>query len=92
MPRYKLIIEYDGTPFFGWQWQDTLPSVQGALMHAVQSLNGEKAMVQGAGRTGPATDGSAIGRDCQSHAAATAMSSTPTDGLSRTTAPHGASR
>src|SRR5437868_7858897 len=51
MPRYKIIIEYDGTPFFGWQWQDTLPSVQGALMAAIQSLTGERAMVQGAGRT-----------------------------------------
>jgi tRNA pseudouridine38-40 synthase len=51
MPRYKIIIEYDGTPFFGWQWQDTLPSLQGALMAAIQSLTGERAMVQGAGRT-----------------------------------------
>jgi tRNA pseudouridine38-40 synthase len=51
MRRYKIIIEYDGTPFFGWQWQDTLPSVQGALMAAIQSLTGERAMVQGAGRT-----------------------------------------
>lgn len=51
MPRYKILVEYDGTPFFGWQWQDTLPSVQGALVHAIQSFTGERVMVQGAGRT-----------------------------------------
>ncbi|MEW6453714.1 MAG: tRNA pseudouridine(38-40) synthase TruA [Pseudomonadota bacterium] len=51
MPRYKILIEYDGTPFFGWQWQDTLPSVQGVLVHAIQSFTGERVMVQGAGRT-----------------------------------------
>ncbi|MFL6796328.1 MAG: tRNA pseudouridine(38-40) synthase TruA [Xanthobacteraceae bacterium] len=51
MPRYKLTIEYDGRPFVGWQVQDNGPSVQGALMAAVLAFSGEKAAVQGAGRT-----------------------------------------
>ena len=51
MPRYKLIIEYDGGPFSGWQWQDNAPSVQGALTAAVEAFSGERTMVQGAGRT-----------------------------------------
>src|SRR3954462_922570 len=51
MPRYKIIIEYDGTPFVGWQLQEKDLSVQGAIMAAVEAFSGEKVMVQGAGRT-----------------------------------------
>src|SRR5262245_23024302 len=51
MPRYKLTIEYDGRPFVGWQVQDNGPTVQGVLMAAVEAFSGEKASVQGAGRT-----------------------------------------
>src|SRR5579885_353212 len=51
MPRYKLIVEYDGTPFAGWQYQENAPSVQRTLMDAVFAFSGETVMVQGAGRT-----------------------------------------
>jgi tRNA pseudouridine38-40 synthase len=51
MPRYKLTIEYDGTPFFGWQVQDTALTVAGVLETAVEKLSGERAKIFGAGRT-----------------------------------------
>jgi tRNA pseudouridine38-40 synthase len=51
MPRYKLIIEYDGTPFVGWQMQDNGPSVQGHIAEAVRAFSREEIVVRGAGRT-----------------------------------------
>lgn len=51
MPRYKLVIEYDGGPFTGWQIQAAGLTVQGVLTAAVEALSGEKTLVQGAGRT-----------------------------------------
>jgi tRNA pseudouridine38-40 synthase len=51
MPRYKLTIEYDGTPFVGWQAQDNGPSVQGVLIGAIAAFTGERVAVSGAGRT-----------------------------------------
>src|SRR5260370_6977829 len=54
MPRYKLIIEYDGAPYCGWQVQENGPSVQGALETAVTAISGEAVRVPGAGRTAAA--------------------------------------
>jgi tRNA pseudouridine38-40 synthase len=51
MPRYKLTIEYDGTPFVGWQLQENGPSVQGRLASAIKSFSGEGTIPRGAGRT-----------------------------------------
>jgi tRNA pseudouridine38-40 synthase len=51
MPRYKLTLEYDGTPFVGWQLQDGQMSVQGRLAEAVHAFSGETATPRGAGRT-----------------------------------------
>jgi tRNA pseudouridine38-40 synthase len=51
MPRYRLRIEYDGTPYVGWQRQDNGHSVQGAVERAILSLTGETVSVRGAGRT-----------------------------------------
>ena len=51
MPRYKLVIEYDGAPFCGWQVQDNGLSVQGVLAAAVAAFAGETVAIQGAGRT-----------------------------------------
>lgn len=51
MPRYKLTIEYDGTPFVGWQVQAAGRTVQGVLAEAVRRFSGEEVVVHGAGRT-----------------------------------------
>jgi tRNA pseudouridine38-40 synthase len=51
VPRYKLTLEYDGTPFAGWQVQSGQKTVQGVLLAAVEAFSGEKVQLQGAGRT-----------------------------------------
>jgi tRNA pseudouridine38-40 synthase len=51
MPRYRVTIEYDGTPFVGWQAQAKGMSVQGRLAEAILRLSGETVMPRGAGRT-----------------------------------------
>jgi tRNA pseudouridine38-40 synthase len=51
MPRYKLILEYDGTPFSGWQRQAGAPSVQQVVEEAISKMSGETVTIQAAGRT-----------------------------------------
>jgi tRNA pseudouridine38-40 synthase len=51
MPRYKLILEYDGTPFVGWQLQGAGASVQGRLTEAIKAFSSEDIIPRGAGRT-----------------------------------------
>ena len=51
MPRFRLRLEYDGTPFMGWQRQAHGPSVQGALETALARMAGAPVTVFGAGRT-----------------------------------------
>jgi len=51
MQRYKIKIEYEGTPFVGWQFQKNGQSVQEVLQKAIFNFSKEKVIVIGAGRT-----------------------------------------
>jgi tRNA pseudouridine38-40 synthase len=51
MPRYRLLIEYDGRPYRGFQAQAALPSVQATLEKAVLGFCGDEVRVHAAGRT-----------------------------------------
>lgn len=51
MPRYRLLIEYHGGPFQGWQKLPDVPTVQGTLEAAAAQLDGAPVEVFGAGRT-----------------------------------------
>ena len=51
MPKYKMIIEYDGTSYSGWQGQTNARSIQGTLIDAARHVLGCEVDIQGAGRT-----------------------------------------
>ena len=51
MTRFRLTIEYDGTPYCGWQRQDNGPSVQQAIEDAIEKFAQQRVTVHGAGRT-----------------------------------------
>ena len=49
--NYKLLLQYDGTDFHGWQIQDDLRTVQGELTRALSLIDGRSVNVHGSGRT-----------------------------------------
>lgn len=51
MPHFKLTIAYDGTPYYGWQVQPDLPTIQGVLSDAIFRAIRERVLPQGSGRT-----------------------------------------
>jgi tRNA pseudouridine38-40 synthase len=51
MRRLKLVLEYDGTAYHGWQVQPGLDTIQGRLEAALSRLAGSPVHVMGAGRT-----------------------------------------
>lgn len=49
--RYRAVVSYDGTDFFGWQVQKGRRTVQGVLEQAIQAVVGERVPVFCSGRT-----------------------------------------
>jgi tRNA pseudouridine38-40 synthase len=49
--NFKLLIQYDGTDFHGWQTQDGLRTVQGELIRVLSLLDDREVQVHGSGRT-----------------------------------------
>lgn len=49
--NYRLLLQYDGTDFHGWQMQDELRTVQGELSRVLSLLDDREVVVQGSGRT-----------------------------------------
>ena len=49
--NYKILLQYDGTEFHGWQIQDDLRTVQGELTRALSLIDGRSVNVHGSGRT-----------------------------------------
>jgi tRNA pseudouridine38-40 synthase len=51
VPTFKLVLEYDGTNYHGWQVQPNLPTIQGTLEATIRKVAQQEVNVTGAGRT-----------------------------------------
>jgi tRNA pseudouridine38-40 synthase len=51
MTRYALTIEFNGRDYFGWQRQESDPTIQGCIEEAIAKITPEKVVVYAAGRT-----------------------------------------
>ena len=51
MKNVRIVIEYDGTAYCGWQSQGKLPTVQATIERCLEKITGERTRITGAGRT-----------------------------------------
>jgi tRNA pseudouridine38-40 synthase len=51
MRNIKIIIEYEGTNYFGWQKQPEGPTIQETIENALEKITGESIALLGSGRT-----------------------------------------
>jgi len=51
MKKYKIVVAYEGTEYFGWQQQKNLPTIAGTLEKSFFSVFGKKISLLGASRT-----------------------------------------
>ncbi|MBI5666129.1 MAG: tRNA pseudouridine(38-40) synthase TruA [Nitrospirae bacterium] len=51
MSHIKLVLQYDGTNYAGWQIQANAATIQGHLEEVILKITGERSRVTGAGRT-----------------------------------------
>ena len=51
MRNFKMIVEYDGTAYCGWQRQENGITIQQVLEEAIKLITGQKVAVIGSGRT-----------------------------------------
>ena len=49
--KIALLIEYDGTKYYGFQFQPNFPTIQGEIENALNNLNLSNERIEGAGRT-----------------------------------------
>lgn len=47
----KLVVQYQGTAYSGWQWQENANSIQAELMEAIHRTTSQRVTIEGAGRT-----------------------------------------
>jgi tRNA pseudouridine38-40 synthase len=51
LSKFILLIEYDGTQYYGFQWQVDLPTIQNELEQAIKQFCGQSSRVMAASRT-----------------------------------------
>ena len=51
MKKYKILVAYDGTDFYGWQVQAGHPTIAGVLQDRFKDVFGKEIVIAGASRT-----------------------------------------